>query len=80
MTGRARATFSAWMQTVAGQDRFLGVLPMFHVYGLTTCLITPVFNAASMILMTRFHARDLVDIVRREKPTILPLLISFCGW
>ncbi len=71
----ANATqISAWMQTVAGQDRFLGVLPMFHVYGLTTCLITPVFNAASMILMTRFHARDLVDIVRREKPTILPLV------
>ena len=68
------AQISAWMQTVGGQDRFLAVLPMFHVYGLTTCLITPLFNAASMILMTRFHARDLVDIVRREKPTILPLV------
>src|SRR5256714_3587061 len=68
------AQISAWMQAVGGQDRFLAVLPMFHVYGLTTCLITPLFNAASMILMTRFHARDLVDIVRREKPTILPLV------
>jgi long-chain acyl-CoA synthetase len=73
------AQISAWMQTVGGQDRFLAVLPMFHVYGLTTALITPVFNASSMILMTRFHARDLVDIVRREKPTILPLVPAICS-
>ena len=72
------AQISAWMQTVPGQDRFLAVLPMFHVYGLTTCLLTPIFNADSMILMTRFHARDLVDIVRREKPTILPLVPAIC--
>ena len=72
------AQISAWMSGVAGQDRFLGVLPMFHVYGLTTCLITPIFNAASIILMTRFHARDLVDIVRREKPTVMPLVPAIC--
>src|SRR6185436_19341905 len=65
---------SAWMRAVVGQDRFLAVLPMFHVYGLSTCLITPILNADSMILMTRFHARDLVDIVRREKPTVMPLV------
>jgi len=73
------AQISAWMQAVGGQDRFLAVLPMFHVYGLTTALITPVFNASSMILMTRFHARDLVDIVRREKPTIMPLVPAICS-
>jgi len=73
------AQITAWMQAVGGQDRFLAVLPMFHVYGLTTALITPVFNAASMILMTRFHARDLVDIVRREKPTIMPLVPAICS-
>jgi long-chain acyl-CoA synthetase len=72
------AQISSWMQTVGGQDRFLGVLPMFHVYGLTTCLLTPIFNAASMILMTRFHARDLVEIVRREKPTVMPLVPAIC--
>jgi len=73
------AQISAWAQTVGGQDRFLSVLPMFHVYGLTTALITPVFNAASMILMTRFHARDLLDIVRREKPTVMPLVPAICS-
>ena len=76
----ANATqISAWMRAVVGQDRFLAVLPMFHVYGLSTCLITPILNADSMILMTRFHARDLVDIVRREKPTIMPLVPAICS-
>ena len=42
----ANATqISAWMQSVAGQERVLAVLPMFHVYGLTLCLIAPIFSA-----------------------------------
>src|SRR6266480_898233 len=68
------AQITAWMSGQAGQDRYLSVLPMFHVYGLMTAMITPLFNAASMILMTRFNARDFVEIVRREKPTVMPLV------
>ena len=39
-----------------GQERVLTVLPMFHVYGLTTGPDQSVFCAATMILMTRFDA------------------------
>ncbi|HEV8605425.1 MAG TPA: AMP-binding protein [Tepidisphaeraceae bacterium] len=73
------AQISAWMSAQAGQDRYLAVLPMFHVYGLMTSFITPVFNAASMILQTRFNARELVEIVRREKPTVMPLVPAICA-
>ena len=62
-----------------GQERFLAVLPMFHVYGLTTCLIVPVFTASSMVLMTRFAASELIEKVQREKTTILPLVPAICG-
>ena len=65
---------SAWMHCRTGQERFVAVLPMFHVFGLTICLVAPVFNAGSMILMTRFNAPDALDTVRRERPTVFPLV------
>ncbi|MAE62804.1 MAG: hypothetical protein CMJ18_00910 [Phycisphaeraceae bacterium] len=57
----------------AGQERMLGILPMFHVYGLSTCLVTAVFNAATMIPITRFRISVLLDAIVRHQPTILPL-------
>jgi long-chain acyl-CoA synthetase len=65
---------STWMGCRAGQERFLAVLPMFHVFGLTTCLVAPVFNASCMILMTRFNAVEALETVRRERPTVFPLV------
>ena len=47
---------AAWMGARDGQERVLTVLPMFHVYGLMTGLIQPIFSAAAVILTTRFDA------------------------
>ena len=60
------------------QAKILAVLPMFHVYGLTTCLITGVFSAAQMILLTRFDAGQTLDAVREHRPTIFPLVPAIC--
>jgi long-chain acyl-CoA synthetase len=62
------------MNCRAGQERFVAVLPLFHVFGLTTCLVAPVFNASAMLLMTRFNAPEAVELVRRERPTVFPLV------
>ena len=70
---------STWMNCRAGQERFLAVLPMFHVFGLTTCLVAPVFNASSMVLMTRFNAPEMLDLVRRERTTVVPVVPAICA-
>ena len=76
----ANATqISVWMGCRPGQECFLAVLPMFHVFGLTTCLMAPVFNAASMVLMTRFNAPEMLDLVRRERPTVVPVVPAICS-
>lgn len=64
---------SVWARQTAGQDRVLGVLPMFHVYGLSTCLITTLFNASTILPVTRFRAIHLMEVIRRHRPTVLPL-------
>jgi long-chain acyl-CoA synthetase len=69
---------AVWMGSRMGQERHLAVLPMFHVYGLTTCLVSAVCSAAAMILATRFQARETIDLVRRHRPTLFPVVPAIC--
>lgn len=61
-----------------GQERVLSVLPMFHVYGLMTGLINPVFCGATLIVLTRFEVEPVLDLLRREHPTVFPLVPAIC--
>ena len=69
---------AAWMGVSVGQERVLTVLPMFHVYGLTTGLLNPIFSAFTIVLMTRFDAEEALDVLLREKPSIFPLVPAIC--
>ena len=67
-----------WMGARLGQERFMGVLPMFHVYGLTVGLMTAVLSAGQLIMTTRFGAVETLEIIKRYKPTIFPLVPAMC--
>jgi long-chain acyl-CoA synthetase len=51
------------------QERTLGVLPMFHVFALTTVLNYSVDTAAEMILLPRFEMKSFLDTAKRVRPT-----------
>jgi long-chain acyl-CoA synthetase len=51
------------------QERTLGVLPMFHVFALTTVLNYSVDTAAEMILLPRFEMKSFLETAKRTKPT-----------
>ncbi|WP_035042806.1 long-chain fatty acid--CoA ligase [Desulfovibrio sp. X2] len=51
---------------------FLGVLPYFHVYGLTVCLNFPISVGATLVPFARFDPRDVLATVNRVRPTIFP--------
>ena len=57
-----------------GQERIVGLLPMFHVYGLQTGLIGPIFAAAHILPVTRPRAPELIALVREHQPTVIPLV------
>jgi long-chain acyl-CoA synthetase len=65
---------STWVPMRPGQERVLAVLPMFHVYGMTTCLTTGIFNGACLYLLTRFRVGQVLDTILQHRPTILPLV------
>lgn len=51
------------------QERTLGVLPLFHVFALTTVLNYSVETAAEMVLLPRFEMKGFLATLRRTKPT-----------
>ena len=56
----------------AGVERFLAVLPLFHVFALTTCLTVPVMMGGEIILLPRFEMKQFLATIRRTKPTVMP--------
>ena len=54
-----------------GIEKFVGVLPYFHVYGLQISVIMPVIIGATMIPMTRFTPRALLALIASEKITVM---------
>ncbi|MFT3967238.1 MAG: long-chain fatty acid--CoA ligase [Sphingobium sp.] len=51
------------------QERTLGVLPMFHVFALTTVLNFSIEIGAEMILLPRFEMDQVLGAMKRTKPT-----------
>ncbi|MBA9004571.1 MULTISPECIES: AMP-binding protein [Thermomonospora] len=55
-----------------GAEVTLAVLPLFHSFGLMSCLISPVMKAGAVVLLPRFNVARTVRVLRRHRPTIFP--------
>src|SRR5512135_1144474 len=67
------AQSKAWL-TVRneGEERILSVIPFFHVYGMTTAMNLGVLIGAELILIPKFHTREVLEFIQKERPTIFP--------
>jgi long-chain acyl-CoA synthetase len=62
-----------WLVDVReGKERFLCVLPFSHSYGLTTVLNVPVMLGATMVMLPSFQTREVLETIRRTRPTLFP--------
>lgn len=52
-------------------DRFMCVLPMFHVNAQVVTLLVPLMGEADLVLMTRFNALGILPMIARHKVTIM---------
>lgn len=57
-----------------GHDReiVLGILPYFHIYGLTVCLNFPTLLGATMVPFPRYVPLDVLKTMHKLKPTLFP--------
>ena len=61
----------AWMPSLReGQEVFLGVIPFFHVYGMTACMNLAIATGGSIVLLPRFVTKDVLRAIVRSRVTL----------
>jgi long-chain acyl-CoA synthetase len=56
--------------------RFLGVLPLFHSFGLTAMLLVPVALAATIYYVPKFHPAEVFKTIREQKSSVTMMIAS----
>lgn len=54
------------------QEICLCVAPFFHSYGMTVCMNLSIRAAATMVLLPKFSAKEVVKAIARYRPTLFP--------
>ncbi|MFB4210722.1 long-chain fatty acid--CoA ligase [Shouchella sp. JSM 1781072] len=73
----------AWLyKAEPGKERVLGVMPFFHVYGMTTVMNVAVMKSQTMVLLPRFNPKDVLKTIEKQKVTLFPgaptMYIALC--
>ena len=59
-----------WLGADVGNPVIVGVLPLFHSYGMTACHHLAIAGAATLILEPRFKAARVLDLMQKYHPTL----------
>ncbi len=66
------ARTSAASVQMTPEDVFLTVLPLFHSFGATVCIVIPLTLGATSVLLPRFESLAVLEALEREGATIFP--------
>jgi long-chain acyl-CoA synthetase len=55
-----------------GEETFMAALPLFHIYGINTCIALPTFFRSRVVPITRFVPQDLLVSMQKYTATVLP--------
>jgi len=64
---------AAWLRGTEGEETFLTVLPLFHIYGMTTGMNAPIYLAGKMVMLPQFNVLGTLKAIQKHKVTV------FCG-
>jgi len=53
-------------------ETYMCVLPFFHSFGMTTCMNSGIYAAATMVLIPRFDLKMLLEQINKYKVTVFP--------
>ncbi len=53
-----------------GEERILGVLPLFHAFGMTAVMNLGIAIGAEIVLLPRFKTGEVVRTIHRRRPTV----------
>ncbi len=70
-----RRQVAAWCPTLGdGEEKVLGVLPLFHVFAMTVVMNLAIEIGASMILLPRFKLEQVLGTIHKKRPTLFPVV------
>ena len=55
-----------------GEEKVLGVLPLFHIFAMTTVMNFAVSSGAEMILLPRYELKQTLRTINKKSPTLFP--------
>lgn len=61
---------------MSSQDRFLGTLPICHIYGACVLVYFNIARGSSMVLLPKFDAKIVLATIENHRITILPMVPS----
>lgn len=64
--------FREWFKNVFrdGEGKFVCVIPLFHIYGLTTSMNVAVYTGSSMLLLPKFDLNELMALIDTHRPNL----------
>ncbi|WHX99543.1 long-chain-fatty-acid--CoA ligase [Neobacillus sp. DY30] len=64
---------TAWLyKAKPGEESVLGIVPFFHVYGMTIVMILSVMQAYKMIILPKFDPLTTLKTIQKQRPTLFP--------
>ncbi|GAB6171037.1 long-chain-fatty-acid--CoA ligase [Paradesulfitobacterium aromaticivorans] len=62
-----------WMlDAQPGKEKMLGVLPFFHVYGMTVAMNLAVAIGAELVILPKFEVKQALKAINKYQPTFFP--------
>ena len=55
-----------------GAERFISILPFFHVFGMTVGMNFPLYTGCTAILVPKFELEDFLKTLQKTRPTLFP--------
>lgn len=64
---------ASWFSDLqCGRERFLSILPFFHVFGMTVAMNMCLYTGCTAILVPRFEVKEFLKLLHKSRPTIVP--------
>lgn len=55
-----------------GKERYLTVIPLFHVFGMTSCMNLAIYSGSMSIMLPRFDLEEVLQTIKDQQPTSFP--------
>ncbi len=72
LTANARQVCAWFPRAVPGEEKALAVLPLFHVFAMTSAMNVTLAMGGEIVLLPRYDYRQLLGALRRCRPTMFP--------